>query len=276
LLQVEANAESVMQKTILITGISLVAGFAAAAIVLRPAVITPADRPVEFAPADARIRALESAVNEERMARQMLEEQLLLLFDEIDRLEAGREQSAENRAARSEVPMEERSFQLRGESTPQRIADNLLEAGLPQERVDWIMQREEELRFSAMQARYEARNSGAALDPFAPGLNPEAMLRAELGDHEYEMYLAANNRSTSVAVSNVLASSPAARAGLQPGDQIVAYDGRRVFNGGDLVQETMAAGTGSVVVDVLRDGAPMQVVLPRGPLGVEIGRIRRR
>jgi TolA-binding protein len=265
-----------MQKTILIMGISLAAGFAAAAIVLRPAVTTPTDRPVESAPVDQRIRALESAVNEERLARQMLEEQLLLLFDEIDRLAAGRDQGAENRAARAEAATEERAFQFRGESAPQRVADNLLEAGLPQERVDWIMQREEELRFTAMQARYDARNSGAALDPFNPGLNPEAMLRAELGDHESEMYLAANNRSTSVAVSNVLASSPAARAGLQPGDRIVAYDGRRVFNGGDLVQETMVAGSGNVVIDVLRDGAPMQVVLPRGPIGVEIGRIRRR
>jgi hypothetical protein len=35
-------------------------------------------------------------------------------------------------------------------------------------------------------------------------------------------------------------------------------------------------GEGTVVVDVLRDGAPMQIVLPRGPIGVEIGRGRGR
>jgi len=90
------------------------------------------------------------------------------------------------------------------------------------------------------------------------------------------MYLEGSNRQTSVAVSNVLASSPGARAGLQPGDQIVAYDGRRVFSSGDLVQQTMAGGEGNVVVDLTRNGVPLQLVLPRGPIGVEIGQFRRR
>ena len=265
-----------MQKSLLIMAISLAAGFAAAAFVLRPAVTTPAQVAAASVPGDERLQALESAVSEERMARQMLEEQLLLLFDEIDRLEAKQDQRTEDRPVRAAVAVAEPSFQFRGEAAPQGVADNLLKAGLTQERADWIFQREEELRFAAMQARYQARNAGTAVDPFDPGLSPDAMLRAELGDDEYEMYLVANNRSTSVGVANVLASSPAARAGLQPGDRIVAYDGRRVFSGGDLVQQTMAAGTGNVVVDVLRDGAPMQVVLPRGPIGVELGRIRRR
>ena len=62
----------------------------------------------------------------------------------------------------------------------------------------------------------------------------------------------------------------------QPGDQIVSYDGERVFSTSDLMQRTMAPGSGDVVVDVVRDGVQMQVVLPRGPIGVESGRIRRR
>ena len=73
-----------------------------------------------------------------------------------------------------------------------------------------------------------------------------------------------------------MASSPAERAGLQPGDQIVGYDGDRVFSTSDLMQRTMSPGSGDVVVDVVRDGVQMQVVLPRGPIGVETGRFRRR
>jgi len=42
------------------------------------------------------------------------------------------------------------------------------------------------------------------------------------------------------------------------------------------VQQTMAKGTGNVVVDVVRDGSPLQIVVPRGPIGVEIGRFRGR
>ena len=73
-----------------------------------------------------------------------------------------------------------------------------------------------------------------------------------------------------------MAASPAERAGLQPGDQIVSYDGERVFSTFELMQHTMASGDGDVVVDVLRNGATMQIVLPRGPIGVEIGRFRGR
>ena len=38
----------------------------------------------------------------------------------------------------------------------------------------------------------------------------------------------------------------------------------------------MTGGDGNVVVDVMRDGSPMQIVVPRGPIGVEIGRFRGR
>jgi hypothetical protein len=42
------------------------------------------------------------------------------------------------------------------------------------------------------------------------------------------------------------------------------------------MQLTMAGGEGNVVIDVVRDGSPMQIVVPRGPIGVEIGRFRGR
>jgi S1-C subfamily serine protease len=60
---------------------------------------------------------------------------------------------------------------------------------------------------------------------------------------------------------------------LQPGDEIVRYDGTRVFNISDLNRQTMLGEPGeSVVVDITRDGMPMQVVMPRGPIGVSTGR----
>jgi len=78
-----------------------------------------------------------------------------------------------------------------------------------------------------------------------------------------------------VPVRGVMASSPAAIAGLQSGDQIVRYDGERVYSNRDLMTRTLGGeGTGNVVVEVLRDGAVMQVTLPRGPIGIEIGRGR--
>ncbi len=275
-----------MNKISIAVGVSLLAGFAAAAIVLKTS--QPGSKSAESpvpnsyfdasAAIDERIQALEAAVSQERQARQLLEDELLLLFAEIERLEASREQPDEGRDARGSVETGTvtRFEQLRGERATTSRKDGMIVAGLSPDRVDWILQREEEMRFEALQARFEARNSGGPQNPFDPSFNPDAMLRAEIGDAEYEMYLEGSNRQTSVAVSNVLASSPGARAGLQPGDQIVAYDGRRVFSSGDLVQQTMAGGEGNVVVDLTRDGVPLQLVLPRGPIGVEIGQFRRR
>ena len=99
-------------------------------------------------------------------------------------------------------------------------------------------------------------------------------MRAELGDQDYERFLTAQGRSTSVNVMGVLASSPAERAGLQPGDEIVSYDGRRVFDAQELNELTIggagASGStsASVVIDVRRNGQNMQIVLPRGPIGI--------
>jgi S1-C subfamily serine protease len=72
-----------------------------------------------------------------------------------------------------------------------------------------------------------------------------------------------------------MASSPGESAGLQPGDQIINYNGQRIFSTWELSQQTMAGGgEGTVVIDLLRDGAPLQIVLPRGPIGVQVGRSR--
>ena len=228
--------------------------------------------------------ALEAAVSEERQARQLLEEELLALYAEIDRLETGGGRAASDAdIIRNEPGSQARNtfgaVRLTEGSTVEEDAQEarrtaMIEAGLSPARADYIQKRESEMRFEMMQAYYEARNSGERIDPIT--MNPEALLRADIGDADYEKYLEANGRSTTVDVANVMASSPAERAGLQPGDQIVGYDGERVFSTSDLMQRTMAPGSGDVVVDVVRDGVQMQVVLPRGPIGVETGRIRRR
>ena len=72
------------------------------------------------------------------------------------------------------------------------------------------------------------------------------------------------------------ARRPSARAS-QPGDEIVAYDGKRVFDVGELNALTLEGTPGeSVVVDVRRDGQNVQLVMPRGPLGITGGGFRGR
>ena len=224
---------------------------------------------------EERIRALEQAVAEERNARQLLEEELQVLYAEVSAL-AGESEGSPAGGRQGIEPAEDvqaRFETLRNSrSSSEGRKDLLIEAGFAPDRAEWIVQREAELQMEAMQARFEARRSGEPFDPFDVAISPERALREEIGDSEYEQYLAANNRPTSVAVSMVLDASPGQAAGLQVGDEILRYDGERVFNSFDLTNETMQGEPGeSVVVDILRDGSPMQVVMPRGPIGISTG-----
>ena len=89
----------------------------------------------------------------------------------------------------------------------------------------------------------------------------------------YERYLAANGRSTGISIAMVLEGSPALVAGLQVGDEIVNYGGRRVFSMTDLTGQILQGQPGqNVIVDIMRDGIPMQIVIPRGPIGITGGR----
>lgn len=226
---------------------------------------------------ERRIADLEAALNAEREARQLLEDEVFALYDALDTIELGRPGAGSppaGDAAASETAGDGgatasgiRTFG-RGADENARL-DQLLRAGFTQARAKWLIDRENALRMEAMQTRFEALRRGEAPGPGGTWPRPESPLRAEIGDIEYEMYLEATGRPTRVGVGNVFASSPAKEAGLEPGDEITHYDGERVFGTADLVRQSMQGDPGEmIVVSYLRDGVPMQAVLPRGPLGV--------
>lgn len=147
----------------------------------------------------------------------------------------------------------------------ERGLERLVVAGFSRERAEWIHRRTEELQVQVMQAQYDAQRSGR---PGQAQADVQQSLRAEMGDVEYERYLAATGRPTEVQVTGVLASSPAERAGLQAGDQILSYDGKRVFDMRELNRLTREGTPGEpVTMEVKRHGQTLQVTVPRGVLG---------
>jgi hypothetical protein len=96
-------------------------------------------------------------------------------------------------------------------------------------------------------------------------------LQADLGDRDYDAVLFGSGQSNRVQVAGVLVGSAAERAGLRDGDEIYAYDGRRIFDGqallGATVQGTQGAQTEMVV---RRDGQDVRILLPRGPIGIRL------
>jgi membrane-associated protease RseP (regulator of RpoE activity) len=81
-------------------------------------------------------------------------------------------------------------------------------------------------------------------------LDPDFALKYEIGDAEYERYLAARKLPTSVHVSGVSEGSIAASAGIMPDDEIVTYDNERIFNGIQLLGvATRSVGITAAVSD---------------------------
>ena len=274
-----------MKKSAAVIGATLVAGIAVAAVIIGmpDSAVAPEEQSApgfdDRAGIEERVKALEAAVDAEREARQLLEDELLVLYEVIEDLDpgldSGRTAVSESGVAENSGTDERRSSANTRRNDPNRRLTALTEAGFSVDRADWILKRESQLRMEAMQARYDTMRSGEPASLFAGPASPDSLLRNEIGDAEYEMYLTANNRPTSVNVGRVLESSPALSAGLQPGDRITHYDGERVFSTFDLTQQSLQGEVGeSVVVNIVRGGAPMQVVLPRGPLGISTNRYR--
>jgi serine protease Do len=74
-------------------------------------------------------------------------------------------------------------------------------------------------------------------------------------------------RPQAIEVVEVVAGSPAERAGLRPEDLIVALDGEPLSDVGDLQQRMTAGAIGrELALEVIRDGAPRTLRVVPGEL----------
>lgn len=221
----------------------------------------------------ARLAALEDALAAEVEQRAMLEARIGDLAAEVDALRAAPRDANEGRSRPTDAEVAEARQRFdpaaRAVALQEWQTQQLISHGFSPQRAEWIMRRTQELRMETIQAEHDAAREGRTL---ASNTANDHTLRSELGDAEYEQYLSAMNRPTSVPVMEVLASSPGERAGLKPGDEVVSYGGERVFDLRDLNALTLEGTAGqSVVVEVRRDGQQVQLVMPRGPLGITGG-----
>lgn len=230
-----------------------------------------------------RVAVLERALERERRERERLAAELGTLRRQIGEKAASepapappdraRQGTAPSSVADASAAPEFGRRAFAGRNSAEDRIEQLVDAGFSLDQAERIERRTEELRVEAMQYRYEAIRQGAPASAIEPLTDIEAGLRAELGDADYERYLEATGRPTRVSVRSVLASSAAEQAGMQPGDEIYSYGGERVFSARDLNRVLLEGEPGEpVLVEVLRDGRELQLVLPRGPVGVTSGR----
>jgi len=243
----------------------------------RPAAPIAVDGPAAATSLDERLQDLEQALADEREARIALEDTLAMLFEELDRLEGTDERAAARLQAAAENERQARVVERRGQrneadwvrSYQERRVATLIEGGFSDQEARRALQLESEASFKAMQRAWEAQRNGEANDVMDAMSDPQSILRAEMGDDTYARYLAAQGQPTAIRITQVLGGSPGNNAGLQAGDELVSYNGERVFNVMELRNGTMQGQPGEdVVIEIERDGVRMQLTLPRGPIGI--------
>lgn len=242
------------------------------------AVSTPTSSSAPAANGDVEVRllALENQLTEEIGRRNELENVVSSLLDTeqqparpeasdapvLQRLEALQDPAVR---AERQAQLRERFQRFNGQEAR---TSRLERSGFSPEQASWIVDREEEMRLETLYDDWQQRRE-QTLQRTSNKQSVTDKMKAELGIDGYERYLEATGRPTKIGVGQVIDNSPAAKAGFKPGDQIVSYNGERVFNVGELNNATVQGELGEpVVVGVVRDGEQIQLSMERGPLGI--------
>lgn len=230
---------------------------------------TPPPRAVESAEQIAALRAdydarISSLANENKA-----------LFAQVEQSRAATAKAVSEGKVATLVSFEE--FTKRSQAAAKQVqAESLLAAGYSSERIDFLRRRAQELAAEFRQSITDRLKNGLPLTEPQKDLglrfDPDILLRYEIGDSEYERYLTALKRPTAVGVREVLKGSIADGVGVVAGDQIVSYDNKRVFNRGELdglsLVRDKETSAGLIPLIVRRDGGIVQLMVPKGPLGV--------
>lgn len=233
---------------------------------------------------EQRVKNLEAALEKS----EQIQTQLLDLMDDLrHQMEGyptnqlpGEEVSTEIAEDMSEAHQRDNSRQARYTKYRNMQLQKLIDAGLNPDRAEFILDKQERFQYEHMQLSYQYRHQQDKGSEQARALqeqlrnysHPRKMLEHELSPQEFELYLESSGHRQEMQVDRIVDNTPAASAGLRPGDKIISYNGERIFHMGDLRNQIYRVAPGeTVTIEVQREGSSSTETLyvPSGPLGIQ-------
>jgi hypothetical protein len=219
------------------------------------------------------LEALRVGLDEARLRDQQQEQTLIELQGRLERLEALEDgtpagAAIEGAGGRVSGPATSGS-QAQGEA-------GLIAAGIDSQTAAWIQQQLDKNQLDELYLRNQSLREGWINTPrFRDALvqlqSRFDALRGEMGDDNFDRLLFALGRNNRVVVSEVMHDSPAQQFGLNAGDTIIRYDGKRVLSTQELQALTAQGDSASpVLVEISREGQSMTLYVSGGPLGVRL------
>ena len=219
------------------------------------------------------LEQLQNTLKQETASRKDLQQQVAHLKDDLKLLASAKAATANE--SKDNV-LSTRPVTNASQNSQWFNSQALVDAGVEQSEADHIQQVYEDVEMQKLYLRDKAVREGwigqdryqqerAKLDNKLDGL------RDELGDKGYDAYLYASGQPNRVTIVSALDNSPASKAGIQAGDTVLSYDSKRIYSWSDLRQATTQGQPNALVaVELIRNGTPVTVYVPRGPLGVQL------
>jgi C-terminal processing protease CtpA/Prc len=223
------------------------------------------------------LESIVQTLDKEIAERRILAEQLEELQSQMTDLQQNLPEQVQTAFQENTADIQESdSFSRQEQTVEQAIEERLVAAGFTLQQVENLRRLEAEAQMRQIELDDRARregwvNSPRYMEEFSTIMNGGDAVRRDLGDDAYDRYLFAMGRPNRMAVGSVIQTSPAAQAGLKPGDVIMSYDGERIFSPQQLNNLRSAGDRGSpVTVEIVRDKLRMQITMPRGPMGIQL------
>ena len=200
----------------------------------------------------------------------ILEERLAMLEGESAAL-LGQDESADLPELKQAQPTEPAEGAT--DSTPW-FEDSSLEAlGFRPSEIERIRDTWEYTVLTGMELETDRLRNGEK--GWLPALRDQDLIAREaqevLGAFGYDAMLYASGGKNRLILAELIDSSPGAAAGIESGDELISYDGQRIFSPFTLKRLMTSGDAGELIeVRLQRGGESVRVFMPRGPIGARL------